>query len=451
MRFAERAVLGRLAGLRGGALSVREGARTTRLGNAAGVAIELRVIDPRFWNAVAFHGHVGAGEAYAAGWWQCDELAALVRMLLLDRDALDGLDRGIARWSGALRRALAWLRPNTRAGSRRNIRAHYDLGNDFFAALLDETMTYSCGWFAHPGASLREASEAKYERLCSLADLRPGQHVLEIGTGWGGFAMHAARHHGCRVTTTTISREQHRHARARIAEAGLEQRIELLESDYRELEGRYDRLISIEMIEAVGHAQLQTFFERCAELLAPEGRMALQTVTIEDRHYERARREVDFIRAHVFPGSTIPSLTALSAAASGTDFRLVHAEDIGLHYAETLRRWRANLRAQWQPLLRAGYAESLLRAWEFYFAYCEGGFDAGALGDLQLGYARSRTLAGAAPLFSRAPRVQLASAPYAERAPDEPTSKERTLDERTRSELARASELRLQRAGSGVS
>ncbi len=435
-RFAERAVLGRLAQLREGALLVREGAQCTRLGSAtsgSGDAIELRVLDARFWRALAFGGHVGAGEAYAAGWWECDELAALVRLFVRNREALDALERGPARWSGALRRAFALLRPNTRAGSRRHIRAHYDLGNDFFAALLDETMTYSCGWFEHPGASLREAAEAKYERLCALADLRPGQHVLEIGTGWGGFALHAARHHGCRVTTTTISREQHRYARARFAQAGLDQRITLLERDYRELEGRFDRIVSIEMIEAIGHAQLPLFFERCAQLLAPDGRMALQTVTIEDRHYERARREVDFIRAHVFPGSVIPSLTALSRAASRTDLRIVHAEDIGLHYAETLRRWRANLRSQWQPLLRAGYGEALLRTWEFYFAYCEGGFDAGALGDLQLGYARSATLASAAPLFSREPRVQLAPAAFAQPA---------------RAEALAARELALQGAGS---
>jgi cyclopropane-fatty-acyl-phospholipid synthase len=285
------------------------------------------------------------------------------------------------------------LRRNTRGGSRRNIGAHYDLSNEFFAAFLDDTLTYSCAVFERPGASLKEASLAKYERICRLADLSGGHEVLEIGTGWGGFALYAAERYGCRVTTTTISREQFALATRRVADAGLADRVRVLDKDYRDLTGRYDRLVSIEMIEAVGPQFLPTFFERCAALLVPEGRMALQAITIRDDQYDAARRETDFIKRHIFPGGTIFSLTALSLAASRTDLRLLRADDIGPHYAETLRRWRANLRASWPGLLARGFDERLLRLWEFYFCYCEGGFAEGYLGDVQLAFARPGAVA----------------------------------------------------------
>jgi len=394
--LAERALRGRLAALRHGALDLVDGSRRTRFGDPSTDAPELVVRDRRFYPSLAFRGSVGGGEAYAAGYWESDDLAGIVRLFARNEQALAGLEGGWALLAQPARRLLHVLRRNTRAGSRRNIGAHYDLGNDFFAAFLDETLTYSCGLFEQPGASLAQASTAKYERLCRLLELQRGEHVLEIGTGWGGFALHAAAHHGCRVTTTTISRQQALLAARRFADAGLADRITLLTRDYRDLTGEYDKLVSIEMVEAVGHEYLRDFFALCAARLAPHGRMALQAITIEDRRYESARREVDFIKRHIFPGCTIPSLASLATAARDTDLRLLAAQDLGSHYAETLRRWRENLREQWTALRGRGYDERLLRLWEFYFAYCEGGFDAGALGLLQLAYARPAAVVAAA-------------------------------------------------------
>lgn len=281
------------------------------------------------------------------------------------------------------------LRRNTRGGSRTNIAAHYDLSNEFFAQFLDETMTYSCALFPHPGASLREASLAKIERLCDRLELTESDHLLEIGTGWGAFALHAAARHGCRVTTTTLSRRQYEFARARVEQAGLAGRVEVLLKDYRDLTGTYDKLVSVEMIEAVGHAYYPTFFRSCQGLLAPHGRMALQAITIADELYDEARRSVDFIQAHIFPGSCIPSVTALlSAATRASDLRLERLEEIGRHYVPTLAAWRANLRARWSAAKALGFSEECLRAWEFYFVYCEGGYAEGQLGDVHMLFTR---------------------------------------------------------------
>lgn len=397
--LTERSLRRRLRHLSRGNLILREGSSREGFGDPrvpAAQVVELQVLDRRFYPAVALGGNVGAGEAYAEGWWSCADPAALVRLFLRNREALEGLEGGWARLAAPARRLAAALRRNTRSGSRRNISAHYDLSNEFFALILDETLTYSCGVFEHPQTTLREASLAKYERIARLADLQPGEHVLEIGTGWGGFALHAATRHGCRVTTTTISRQQHALASRRVAEAGLGGRITVLDTDYRDLSGQYDKVVSIEMIEAVGHEYLPGFFEACAARLAPHGRLALQAITIEDRRYDSARREVDFIKRHIFPGSTIPSVSALCHAARGTDLRLVAAQDIGRHYVETLRCWRANLRRNWQRLNALGFDDRLLRCWEFYFCYCEGGFAEGALSDVQLGFAKPAAVASAA-------------------------------------------------------
>ena len=405
--LAERVLRDRLAALRGGTVVLRDAGTESRFGPDAGTAVVVEVRDRRFYPAVILGGAVGAGEAYAEGWWACDDPTALVRLLLRDREALEGLEAGWTLPARVAGRLVHRLRRNTRGGSRRNIRAHYDLSNDFFAHFLDDTLTYSCAVFAHQGQSLRDAQLAKYERICRLAELGPQHHVLEIGTGWGGFALYAAERYRCRVTTTTISREQFALATRRVAEAGLADRVTVLDADYRDLPGRYDRLVSIEMIEAVGHEYFPGFFAKCASLLAPDGRMALQAITIRDDRYDAARREADFIKRHIFPGGTIPSLTALCQAASGTDLRVTRADDLGPHYAETLRRWRDNLRGNWARLLALGFEERLLRLWEFYFCYCEGGFAEGYLGDVQLAFARPG--AAAARTLRTAPAEDLAA------------------------------------------
>lgn len=385
----ERAVRARLATLRHGGLTLVADGRRVVYGEAGALQAEVEVRDPAFFRAIALRGSIGAGEAWIAGHWTSPDPVAVVRLMVRNREALAELEGGLARLTRPLFALGHALRRNTRGGSRANIRAHYDLSNEFFALFLDETMTYSCGYYPRPGASLREASEAKIERLCRALELAPGDHLLEIGTGWGALAIHAARHHGCRVTTTTISAEQHALASERVRAAGLEERITLLREDYRDLTGRYDKLVSVEMIEAVGHAYYGAFFRRCAELLAPEGRMALQAITLADSLYDEARRSVDFIQAHIFPGSCIPSVTALlSAATASSDLRLAHLEDIGAHYVPTLAAWRRNLHARWDEARARGFPEELLRTFEFYFCYCEGGYAEGQLGDVQMLFTR---------------------------------------------------------------
>ncbi|HPG24457.1 MAG: class I SAM-dependent methyltransferase [Spirochaetaceae bacterium] len=347
--------------------------------------VEVRVLAPSFWRTIALGGTVGSGEAWIDGDWTASDLTSLIRIILANDTMRGALEGGAARLATPARRLLHGLRRNHRRGSRRNIAAHYDLGNDFFEAFLDPTMTYSSGVFPSPEASMEEASIHKYERLCKAIDLRPGDRLLEIGTGWGGFAIHAARTRGCHVTTTTVSRAQHDGARARIREAGLEDRIELLLEDYRDLRGQYDKLVSIEMIEAVGHQYLPTFFRVCDERLVDQGRMALQCITIADDAYERATRTVDFIKRYVFPGGCLPSLRVIDELCE-RETRLVASEreEITAHYAETLRRWRARLAGSAEALRARGYDDALLRLWEFYFCYCEAGFVSRHIGTWQL-------------------------------------------------------------------
>lgn len=359
-------------------------------GNGTGPAVTLHVTDPRFFRATALGGSLGAAEAFLNGWWETDDLVGLVRVMVRNRNALQGLERGWVRLVKPVRALAHALRRNSRRGSRRNIAAHYDLGNEFFELFLDDTLAYSCGIFETPGASLHDASVAKFDRICRILELAPGDHLLEIGTGWGGFAMHAARQYGCRVTTITISKQQELLATQRIADAGLSSRIAVLNRDYRDVDGTYDKLASIEMIEAVGHQYLEGFFRVSSDRLKPGGLFALQAITIQDRLYHAALREVDFIKAYVFPGSFIPSRSVLTAAAGRTDLTLVDLHDLTPHYAETLKRWRERFLAHRAEVLALGFDARFVRLWEFYLAYCEGGFRERVLGDAQLLFAKSR-------------------------------------------------------------
>lgn len=377
--------------------------RFGRLSERCALSVTLRVLDARFYAKAAFGGSVGAGEAYIQGYWSCDDLTALVRIMVVNREALKDLERGAARLSRPLRRAAHWLRRNSPAGSARNIAAHYDIGNELYGLMLDETMAYSCGIFQSEQATLAEASRAKFDAACSKLALAPGDHLLEIGTGWGGLAIHAAQHYGCRVTTTTISRAQHDYARERIQAAGLADRITLLLTDYRELSGCYDKLVSIEMVEAVGARYLPTFFARCSQLLAPHGAMLLQAITIQDQLYAEALASVDYIQRFIFPGSFIPSVSALlEAVRDATDLKLFHLEDIGPHYARTLALWRSNFFQHLDEVRRLGYPQSFVRLWEFYLCYCEGGFAERQLGDVQMLLTK--------PACRRAPLATLSSA-----------------------------------------
>ena len=383
--LARQVVFERLSGLRTGRLILECGHQRWEFGGGGGAEALVIVRDPAFWTRVALGGSVGAGESYMAGEWDSDDLVGLLRLLLRNRSVVDGLERGLARFSAPVRGLLQTLRRNTRRGSQRNIAAHYDLGNAFYRLWLDETLMYSSAVFERPDMTLAEASTAKLARICAKLRLGPHDHVLEIGTGWGGFALHAARHHGCRVTTTTLSREQYDLARTRVAAAGLSDRVTVLLSDYRDLAGQYDKLVSIEMVEAVGADYLDTYFRACGALLKPDGAMLLQAITIADQRYQAALGEVDFIQKHIFPGGFLPSVGAL-VAASGTasDLRVVHLEDIGPHYADTLAHWRAAFLAQLDAVRDLGFNDTFIRMWLFYFAYCEAGFRERDLGTAQI-------------------------------------------------------------------
>ncbi len=349
--------------------------------------VQVWVNDARFWGNICFGGGIGSGESYMQKYWACDDLTALIRLFIRNRHVLDRMDSGLARMTQPLNKIIHTLRRNSLQGSKKNISAHYDLGNEMFSQFLDETMMYSCGIFEYPDASMYEASIAKIDRICKKLDLKPYDHVIEIGTGWGGFAIHAAKHYGCHITTTTISREQYDYTQQRIQEENLEDRITLLFKDYRDLDGEYDKLVSIEMIEAVGHKYMDTFFEKCSLLLKPTGAMLLQAITIADQRYKIAKRSVDFIQKYIFPGGFLPSITAMSDSATRkTDMRLFHMEDIGPHYATTLRRWRDRFFSNIETIREFGYSESFIRMWKFYLCYCEAGFEERVIGTTHMLY-----------------------------------------------------------------
>ncbi|QDU60750.1 Cyclopropane-fatty-acyl-phospholipid synthase [Planctomycetes bacterium Pan216] len=365
----------------------------TEFGQPAGAA-DIEVIvwihDAEFYAKAALGGIVGAAEAYRDGLWSTDGLVGLMRIVAQLVDGADAIQSGLAFLSKPWRRLLHWLRRNTRRNSRKNIAAHYDLGNDFFSLFLDETMTYSSGIFESENATLRDASLAKLDRVCRRLELSPSDHLLEIGTGWGSFAIHAAKRYGCRVTTTTLSKEQRRFARRRIEEEGLADRITVLDQDYRDLEGHYDRIASIEMIEAVGGEYLGTFFAKAMSLLKPDGLMCLQAITLDEKHFRGRRYQVDFIQRYIFPGGFLPSMTMLLASMTrSTDLRLVRMEDLTLHYARTLHEWRQRFLAAREHVRSLGVPGSFIRLWEFYLAYCEVGFLERTTGCCQLTLARS--------------------------------------------------------------
>jgi len=384
-------MLGLLGRVRNGAVIVNDGGRRHLCGRpVAGEPVpEVVVTSNRVWRAVASEGSAGLGRAWFSGWWTCaslDDLTMFLRVIVRNLDAIEHASALGGRLRAPVRRMLT--RPDDRTGTtevdRRNARAHYDLGNEFFALFLDESMTYSSAIFPSPSASLHEAQVEKLERICRKLSLSAEHHVLEIGTGWGSFAIHAASRYGCKVTTTTVSERQHELASARVKAAGLEDLVTVLREDYRDVTGTYDRVVSIEMVEALDWHQYDRYFATCSERLAPDGLMALQAIVIADQVYERAKRTEDFVKRYVFPGSSIPSVAAIAdSVARTTDMRLVSLEDIGHHYAETLRRWRRSF-AEHEPEMGAlGIDETSRRLFEFYLCYCEAAFCERRIGDVQ--------------------------------------------------------------------
>ena len=385
--LARRMVLKQLGNLKTGSLELVEGEATITFGETKGseLCARIEVIEGSFYSDIAFGGSVGAGESYMRGSWQCDDLVSVVRILLRNRDVLDNMEKGTAWLTRSLQRFFHWINRNTREGARRNIAAHYDLGNDFFALWLDESMMYSSAMFEHEDQSLANAQVHRLNVVCEKLALGPEDHVIEIGTGWGGFAIHAAQKYGCRVTTTTISKQQYEMAWQRINEAGLQDRIELLLEDYRDLKGSYDKLVSIEMIEAIGSDQYDTYFGQCSRLLRPGGRMLIQAITIADDQYAYAQKNVDFIQRYIFPGSCLPSLKVMmETIAKVSNMVVTTVEDIGQDYALTLNHWRANFFSSVREVIKMGYPEEFIWMWEFYLCYCEGGFIEGAISDVHL-------------------------------------------------------------------
>jgi cyclopropane-fatty-acyl-phospholipid synthase len=380
----------RLGGLRDGWLIIEDPVGVSEFGDR-GATLKARILvnDAALYRALVTRGSVGAAESYLAGHWEADDLLALDRILVRNRDLLDGFEGGVARIAGALLRLGYHLRRNTLGGSRRNIAAHYDLGNEFFALFLSPDLMYSSALWEEPDETLEQASQRKLERIGTLLALQSTDHVIEIGSGWGGFAVFAAARYGCRVTTTTISAEQYGLAQQRVARAGLADRVTVLLKDYRELQGQYDKLVSIEMIEAVGAQFLPGYFGQLSQLLKPGGHALLQAITIEDHRYAQALRSVDFIKQYIFPGSFIPSINAmLEAKSAASDLALIRLEDFGLSYARTLAAWRQAFLASLDAVRRLGFDERFIRLWEFYLTYCESGFRERSIGVSHLLFAR---------------------------------------------------------------
>jgi cyclopropane-fatty-acyl-phospholipid synthase len=379
---------GQLNSLQRGRLIVREGRQEYVFGQEGGadeLSVTITVNSPRFYGDLAFGGSIGAGEAWMQGYWDCDNLVNLVRLMVRNRATLDEMEGPLTFFVRPLRKLFHLVNRNTRRGAKRNIAAHYDLGNDFFALWLDPSMMYSCAIFEPVDISLAEAQQVRLDRVCQRLDLQADDHLVEIGSGWGALALHAAQNYGCQVTTVTISSQQYALAKQRVEEAGLADRITIKMQDYRDLEGQYDKLVSLEMIEAIGADQYDTYFAKCANLLKPGGRMLIQTITIEDDRFESYRKNVDFIQRYIFPGGCVPSVQVMnSAIAKVTDLTVTRIDDIGLHYATTLNHWRKNFFARLDEVRGLGYSEAFIRMWEYYLCYCEGGFLERSISDVHL-------------------------------------------------------------------
>jgi len=388
--LARHIVLRQLEQLETGAVRLTDSTGEYLFGNSdTGLKAHIRVHDPRFYSEIAFGGSIGGGEAFMHGFWTCDDLVSLVRILLQNREVLDGMETGAARFTQPLQKLFHSVNRNSHEGARRNISAHYDLGNEFFELWLDESMMYSSAIFKNDDTCLHQAQLDRMKHICERLQLTADDHLVEIGTGWGGLALFAAQNYGCRVTTTTISKEQYEKAKERVTAAGLEGHITLLFEDFRNLEGQFDKLVSIEMIEAIDHGLFDTYFAQCSKLLKPDGLMLIQAITIADQRYNEYRKSIDFIQRYIFPGSGLPSSAIMTdSVARNTDMRLLGLEDIGLHYATTLNHWRRNFFAHIPEAKAQGFSDTFIRMWEYYLCYCEGAFLERAISDVQIMFAK---------------------------------------------------------------
>ena len=380
------AILRQLERLQHGELTVVADDQTWVFGKpSAELSATLIVVSSRMWSRVAFGGSLGAAESYIRGEWMTDNLPNVLRIFAKNLDVADHLEKGFSGLTRKMAALLHWMRGNSRSGSRRNIRDHYDLGDEFFSLFLDDTMTYSSGIFDREDMTMREASIEKLDRVCRKLELSPSKQVIEIGSGWGSFALHAAERYGCRVTTTTISENQYELSRKRVESADLCDHVTVLKADYRDLVGQFDCLVSIEMIEAVGYKYLDEFFSTCDRLLKPDGAALLQAIVMPDHRYASYLRSADFIQRYVFPGSSLPSIGGIvSSLGRTTTLRLTHLEDLAPHYARTLHCWREQFLSRVASVRNIGYDDRFIRLWEFYLAYCAAGFTERSIGVVQL-------------------------------------------------------------------
>ena len=374
-RWSRAVLIKMLSRLEFGKLVLAEGDKQWSFGKGKELCARVSILDSTAYPKILFGGSIGGGEAYVDKLWDVDDLTALVRIMVLNMPLLDRLEKGLAWLLRPVHLAQHIFNSNNKRGSKRNILAHYDLGNEMYEAFLDPTMMYSSAIYPKSDSTLAEAQQYKLEEICSKLDLQPTDSVIEIGTGWGGFAIHAAGKYGCHVTTTTISDAQYAEAKSRVEAAGLSDKITLLQSDYRELSGQYDKLVSIEMIEAVGHKFLPGFFQKCGELLKPGGKMLLQAITITDQKYKQYVRTVDFIQRYIFPGGCLPSNNRMiQLIADKTDMVVRQIDDFGLDYARTIADWRRRFHKAYSSLQKQGYDETFRRLWDYYLCYCQGGF-----------------------------------------------------------------------------
>ena len=382
---AKKLLCSQLEKIKHGTVNIIDKNETLTFGTGQEIKVTIQVNRSSFYSRTLIGGSIGNAESYVDGDWDCTSLTDLVRLFVKNREVLQKIDGGLANLLSPLQKTFHGLRSNTLEGSKKNIRSHYDMGNDFFGLFLDPTMMYSSALFKSAESTLEEASLNKLKTICEKLKLNHNDHLVEIGTGWGGMAIFAAQNYGCRVTTTTISQEQFDYASSKVKELGLEDKIEVLFEDYRNLTGVYDKLVSIEMIEAVGLNNLDTYFNVCSRLLKPDGLMVLQAITIRDQFYENAKKSVDFIQTHIFPGSGIPAVGAMmNSITTKSDMVMIQQEDYAEDYAQTLFHWNQRFQEKIEEVISLGYPEFLPRLWHYYFAYCEGGFRERAIGLSQM-------------------------------------------------------------------
>ena len=387
-------VLNKFNNMKHGYIHIKDTQKEYKIGNdKSDLRVNLEITSDEFYVLIGSGGLMGASEAYALGLWKVDDLVKLIQIMVRNKDLMDNIDSGLSSIIKPINKWIHYRRQNTLIGSKKNIVAHYDLSNEFYSLWLDKTMTYSCGIFKNNTTTMEEASIEKLDRICKKLNLSKDDSVLEIGTGWGSFAIHAAKNYGCKITTTTISDAQYNFAKNRIEEEGLQDKITLLNKDYRLLEGQYDKIASIEMIEAVGHKNVKTYFKKVSSLLKDNGLFAMQGITYNDQNFDVYKNSVDFINKYIFPGSCLISVSQVSEIIKkNTSMLFVDLEDITSHYATTLRIWRENFFKQLPKIKELGFSDSFINLWEFYFVYCEAGFIEKNIGDYQFVFSKKEGL-----------------------------------------------------------